>query len=154
MQLNIVVISKVLFRKRRDLSNERNNSKSKTRTKLKPERSTRPIPKASVRDSFKADPEKKASVRATATMPIPKRRRPLYKAHIESKRSAKRWRYEEDLKENRAAQTPQRRRYGRTSRRIVLLKGADVKGTLRRTVLLKGGDMKRISRETELLKRG
>ena len=44
-------------------------------------------------------------------MPIPKRRRPLYKAHIESKRSAKRWRYEEGLEENRAAQTTQRRRY-------------------------------------------
>ena len=58
---------------------------SNTRTKLKPERSTRPIPK-----------KKKASVRDS------------YKADIESKRSAKRWRYEEDPKENRAAQ---RRRY-------------------------------------------
>ena len=45
--------------------------------------------KASVRDSYKADPEmKKASVRDS------------YKADSESKRSAKRWRYEEDPKEN------------------------------------------------------
>ena len=115
-QFNILVVtlanSEVLFKKckRRDLSNERNTSKSNTRTKLKPERSTRPIPpkktasvrdncekKASVRDSYKADPEmKKASVRDSN------------KADIESKRSAKRWRYEEDPKENRAAQ---RRRY-------------------------------------------
>eukprot|EP00731_Ephydatia_muelleri_P011234 Em0006g128a len=56
---------------RRDLSNEQNTFKSKTifyhnKTRLKPERATRPIPKekASVRDSYKADPEKKkASVR-------------------------------------------------------------------------------------------
>ena len=71
---------------RRDLSNEQNTFKSKTifyhnRTRIKPERATRPIPKrrrplyatatrppekkkAFVRDSYKADPEKKkASVR-------------------------------------------------------------------------------------------
>ena len=115
-QFNIVftLASKVLFRKRRDLSNEWNNSKSKTRTKLKPERSTRPIPKGSVRDSFKADPEKKASVRDSYNADPEKKKASVsdsYKAHIESKRSAKRWRYEEDLEENRAAQTPQRRRY-------------------------------------------
>ena len=98
-----------LLVKRRDLSNERNTSTSKTRTNLKPARSTRPIPKkkdlcthsykadpekktASVRDSYKADPEKKkASVRDN------------YNADIESKQSAKRWRWEEDLEENRAA---------------------------------------------------
>ncbi|KAL5510786.1 hypothetical protein EMCRGX_G006387 [Ephydatia muelleri] len=64
---------------------------------------TRPIPrpipknKASLRDSYKADPEKKkASVRDS------------YNADIESKQSAKRQRYQEDLEENRAAK---RQRY-------------------------------------------
>ena len=48
--------------------------------------------KASVRDSYKADPEKnKASVRDS------------YNADIESTQSAKRQRYQEDLEENRAA---------------------------------------------------
>ena len=47
---------------------------------------------ASVRDSYKADPEKKkASVRDS------------YNADIESKQSAKRQRYQEDVEENRAA---------------------------------------------------
>ncbi|KAL5479696.1 hypothetical protein EMCRGX_G023256 [Ephydatia muelleri] len=53
---------------------------------------TRPKKKASVRDSYKADPEKKkASVRD------------CYNADIESKQSAKRQRYQEDLEKNRAA---------------------------------------------------
>ena len=79
---------------RRDLSNERNTFKSKTifyhkKTRLKPERATRPLPKrrrplyatatlkadpekkkASVRDSYKADSEKKASVRDSYTTQI------------------------------------------------------------------------------------
>ena len=42
----------------------------------------------------------------------------------------------------------------RTSRRTVLLKGGDMKRTSRRTVLLKSGDMKRTSRRTVLLKGG
>ena len=55
---------------RRDLSNEQNTFKSKTifyhnKTRLKPERATRPIPK-------------RRPLYATATRPIPKRRRPLY----------------------------------------------------------------------------
>eukprot|EP00731_Ephydatia_muelleri_P013084 Em0007g394a len=49
--------------------------------------------KASVRDSYKADPEKKASVRDS------------YNADIESKQSAKRQRYQEDVEENRAAKS-------------------------------------------------
>ena len=87
--------------KRRDLSNERNTFKSKTifyhkKTRLKPERATRPIPK------------RRRPLYATATRPIPKRR-PLYAtATTESKKSAKRQRYQEDLKENRAAK---RQRY-------------------------------------------
>ena len=55
-----------------------------------------PEKKASVRDSYKADPEKKASVRDS------------YNADIESKQSAKRQRYQEDLEENRPAK---RQRY-------------------------------------------
>ena len=56
---------------RRDLSNEQNTFKSKTifyhnKTRLKPERATRPIPK------------RRRPLYATATRPIPKRRRPLY----------------------------------------------------------------------------
>ncbi|KAL5473910.1 hypothetical protein EMCRGX_G028476 [Ephydatia muelleri] len=51
----------VLVIKRRDLSNKRNTSKSKTRTKLKPESDSEK--KASVRDSYKAAcPEKKQTV--------------------------------------------------------------------------------------------
>ena len=49
--------------------------------------------KASVRDSYKTDPEKKASVRI----------RDSYNADIEYKQSAKRQRYQEDLEESRAA---------------------------------------------------
>ena len=116
---------------RRDLSNERNTFKSKTifyhkKTRLKPERATRPIPK------------RRRPLYATATRPIPKRRRPLYatalattidyiriynlcyNADIESKQSAKRQRYH--------------------SRRTVLLKGSDIKRTSRRTALLKYED--------------
>ena len=57
-----------------------------------------------------------------------------YKADIESERSAKRWRYEEDPKENRAAQ------------------GGDIKNLEEnRAAKTKGGDMKRTSREIALL---
>ena len=85
---------------RRDLSNERNTFKSKTifyhkKTRLKPERATRSIPKrrplyatatteadpekkASVRDSYKADPEKKKASVRNSYKADPKRRRPLY----------------------------------------------------------------------------
>ncbi|KAL5479966.1 hypothetical protein EMCRGX_G023573 [Ephydatia muelleri] len=124
--------------KRRDLSNERNTFKSKTifyhkKTRLKPERATRPIPK------------RRRPLYATATRPIPSRKeeglctrqlqgrsrpekkkasvrdsykadpekkkasvRDNYNADIESKQSAKRQRYQEDLEENRAAK---RQRY-------------------------------------------
>ena len=119
---------------RRDLSNERNTFKSKTifyhkKTRLKPERATRPIPKrrrlctrplqgrsrkkeGPVRDSYKADPEKKkASVRDRYKADPEKKKasvRDSYNADIESKQSAKRQRYQEDLEENRAAK---RQRY-------------------------------------------
>jgi len=49
----------VLVIKRRDHSNKRNTSKSKTRTTLKPESDSEK--KASIRDSYKACPEKKVS---------------------------------------------------------------------------------------------
>ena len=143
---------------RRDLSNERNTFKSKTifyhkKTRLKPERATRPIPK------------RRRPLYATATRPIPKRRRPLYatalattidyiriynlcyNADIESKQSAKRQRYH-----SRRTVLLKGSDIKRTSRRTVLLKGSDIKRTSRRTVLLKGSDIKRTSRRTALLK--
>ncbi|KAL5471295.1 hypothetical protein EMCRGX_G029393 [Ephydatia muelleri] len=74
-----------------------------------------PEKKASVRNSYKADPEKKkASVRDS------------YNADIESKQSAK----GSDIE--------------RTSRRTVLLKGSDIKRTSRRTALLKGRNTRTI----------
>eukprot|EP00731_Ephydatia_muelleri_P034720 Em0073g17a len=63
--------------------------------------------KASVRDSYKADPEKKkASVRDSYKADPEKKKasvRDSYNADIESKQSAKRQRYQEDVEENRAA---------------------------------------------------
>ena len=81
--------------------------------------------KASVRDSYKADPvpKRRRPLYATATRPIPKRRRPLY-----------------------ATATTQILNLSN------LLKGSDIKRTSRRTVLLKGSDIKRTSRRTALLK--
>ena len=117
---------------RRDLSNERNTFKSKTifyhkRTRLKPERATRPIPKRRrplYANSYKADPEKKkASVRATATTQILNLSNLLKGSDIK-----------------------------RTSRRTALLKGSDIKRISRKTALLKGSDIKRTSRRTALLK--
>ena len=71
---------------RRDLSNERNTFKSKTifyhkKTKLKPERATRPIPKRRrplYATATRPIPKRRRPLYATATRPIPKRRRPLY----------------------------------------------------------------------------
>ena len=60
--VTLAIIVKLPSCKKRSISNERNTSRSKTRTKLKPERSTRPI---------------RMPLLATATRPIPKRRRPL-----------------------------------------------------------------------------
>ena len=86
---------------RRDLSNEQNTFKSKTifyhkRTRLKPERATRPIPK------------RRRPLYATATTQIlnlsnltAKRQR--YQEDVEENRAAKRQRYQEDVEENRAA---------------------------------------------------
>ena len=79
------------LQKQDDILSQKNKAKAQARYKADPEK------KASVRDSYKADPEKKkASVRDS------------YNADIESKQSAKRQRYQEDLEENRAAK---RQRY-------------------------------------------
>ena len=117
--------------KRRDLSNERNTFKSKTifyhkKTRLKPERATRPIPK------------RRRPLYATATRPISKRRRPLYATATTQILNLSNLLKGSDIK--------------RTSRRTVLLKGSDIKRTSRTTVLLKGSDIKRTSRRTVLLK--
>ena len=117
--------------KRRDLSNERNTFKSKTifyhkKTRLKPERATRPIPK------------RRRPLYATATRPIPKRRRPLYATATMQILNLSNLLKGSDIK--------------RTSRRTALLKGSDIKRTSRTTVLLKGSDIKRTSRRTALLK--
>ncbi|KAL5518105.1 hypothetical protein EMCRGX_G003786 [Ephydatia muelleri] len=113
------VNSMAFYSSRRDLSKQQNTFKSKTifyhkKTRLKPERATRPIPekkkaskanpekkKASVRESYKADPEKKASVR-NSYKADPKKKASVhdsYNADIQSKQSAKR---QEDIEENRA----------------------------------------------------
>ena len=81
---------------RRDLSNEQNTFKSKTifyhsKTRLKPERATRPIPK------------RRRPLYATATGPIPKRRRPLYKADPEKKKASVRDSYKADPEKKKAS---------------------------------------------------
>ena len=70
---------------RRDLSNEQNTFKSKTifyhnKTRLKPERATRPIPKRRrpLYATATRPIPKRRPLYATATRSIPKRRRPLY----------------------------------------------------------------------------
>ena len=132
--------------KRRDLSNERNTFKSKTifyhkKTRLKPERATRPIPK------------RRRPLYATATRPIPKRRRPLYATATRLIPKRRR-----PLYATATRPIPKRRRplYATATTQILnlsnLLKGSDIKRTSRRTVLLKGSDIKRTSRRTALLK--
>ena len=91
---------------RRDLSNERNTFKSKTifyhkKTRLKPERATRPIPKG------------RRPLYATATRPIPKRRRPLYATATTQILNLSNLLNSSDIK--------------RTSRRTVLLKGRNTR---------------------------
>ena len=130
---------------KRDLSNERNTFKSKTifyhkKTRLKPERATRPIPKRRrplYATATRSIP-KRRPLYATATRPIPKRRRPLYATATTQILNLSNLLKGSDIK--------------RTSRRTVLLKGSDIKRTSRRTVLLKGSDIKRTSRRTALLK--
>ena len=95
------------------------------KTRLKPERATRPIPK------------RRRPLYATATRPIPKRR-PLYATATTQILNLSNLLKGSDIK--------------RTSRRTVLLKGSDIKRTSRRTVQLKGSDIKRTSRRTALLK--
>ena len=114
---------------RRDLSNERNNFKSKMifyhkKTRLKPERATRPIPKRRRRQlQGRSRKEEGLCTRQLATTPILNLSNLLKGSDIK-----------------------------RTSRTTVLLKGSDIKRTSRRTVLLKGSDIKRTSRRTALLK--
>ena len=107
-------------------------NKAKARARYKAEK------KASVRDSYKADPEKKkASVRDS------------YKVDPEKKKASVRDSYKAD---------PKRRRplYATATTQILnlsnLLKGSNIKRTSRRTVLLKGSDIKRTSKRTVLLK--
>eukprot|EP00731_Ephydatia_muelleri_P000870 Em0001g870a len=63
--------------------------------------------KASVRDSYKADPERRRPLYATANKADPEKKkasvRDSYNADIESKQSAKRQRYQDDLEKNRSA---------------------------------------------------
>ena len=124
--------------KRRDLSNERNTFKSKTifyhkKTRLKPERATRPIPKSRrplYATTTRPIPKRRRPLYATATRPIPKRRRPL---HATATRPI-----------------PKRRRplYATATTQILnlsnLLKGSDIKRTSRRTALLKGRNTRTI----------
>ena len=75
---------------------------------------------------------------AIPTRPIPKRRRLLYMRQ-----------YNADIES--ISDLLKGGDMKRTSRRTVLLKGGYMKRTWRRTVLLKGGDMKRTSRQTALI---
>ena len=132
---------------RRDLSNEQNTFKSKTifyhnRTRIKPERATRPIPKRRrplYATATRPIPKRRRPLYATATRPIPKRRRPLYATATRPTRN----------KEGLCTQLLQRMQILNLSN---LLKGSDIKRSSRRTVLLKGSDIKRTSRRTALLK--
>ena len=150
-----------LLVERRDLSNERNTFKSKTifyhkKTRLKPERATRPIPKR--RRSLYATatrpiPKRRRPLYATATRPIPKRRSPLYATATRPIPKRRR-----PLYATAKRPIPKRRRplYATATTQILnlsnLLKGSDIKRTSRRTVLLKGSDIKRTSRRSVLLK--
>ena len=101
---------------RRDLSNEQNTFKSKTifyhnKTRLKPERATRPIPK------------RRRPLYATATRPIPKRKRPLYATATRPISKRRR-----PLYATAARPIPKRRRPLYSN----LLKGSDIKRTSRR----------------------
>ncbi|KAL5500706.1 hypothetical protein EMCRGX_G012301 [Ephydatia muelleri] len=100
--------------KRRDLSNERNTFKSKTifyhkKTRLKTERATRPIPKRRrpLRDSYKADPEKKkTSVRYSYKVDPEKKKasvRDSYKADPEKKKASVRDSYKADPEKKKAS---------------------------------------------------
>ena len=123
---------------RRDLSNEQNTFKSKTifyhnKTRLKPERATRPIPKRRrplYATATRPIPKRRRPLYATATRPIPKRRRPLYATATRP--------------------IPKRRRplYATATTQILnlsnLLKGSDIKRTSRRTALLKGRNTRTI----------
>ena len=88
------------------------------KTRLKPERATRPIPK------------RRRPLYATATRPIPKRRRPLYATATTQILNLSNLLKGSDIK--------------RTSRRTVLLKGSDIKRTSRRTALPKGRNTRTI----------
>ena len=106
--------------------------------------------KAKARARYKADPEKKkASVRATATRPIPKRRRPLYATATSLRPIPKR----RPLYVTAIRPIPKQRKKNsvRDSYNVTqilnlsnLLKGSDIKRTSRRTVLLKGRNTRTI----------
>ena len=115
---------------KRDLSNERNTSKNEKifyhkRTRLKPERATRPT-------------QKRRPLYATPTTQM------LYLSVLLKGSDIKR--------ASRRTVLLKGSDIKRASRRTVLLKGSDIKRASRRTVLLKGSDIKRASRRTVLLK--
>ncbi|KAL5516206.1 hypothetical protein EMCRGX_G001486 [Ephydatia muelleri] len=97
-------------------------NKAKARARYKAEK------KASVRDSYKADPEKKkASVRDSYNADIESKqsaKRQQYQEDLEENRAAKRQRYQEDVEENRAAK---RQRYQEDLEETALLKGRNTR---------------------------
>ena len=153
---------------RRDLSNEQNTFKSKTifyhnKTRLKPERATRPIPKRRrplyatatrpipkrrrplYATATRSIPKRRRPLYATATRPIPKRRRPLYATATRPIPKRRR-----PLYATATRPIPKRRRplYATATTQILnlsnLLKGSDIKRTSRRTALLKGRNTRTI----------
>ena len=135
---------------RRDLSNEQNTFKTifhHNKTRLKPERATRPIPKRRrplYATATRPIPKRRRPLYATATRPIPKRR-PLYATATRPIPKRRR-----PLYATATRPIPKRRRplYATATTQILnlsnLLKGSDIKRTSRRTALLKGRNMRTI----------
>ena len=132
---------------RRDLSNERNTFKSKTifyhkKTRLKPERATRPIPKRRrplYATATRPIPKRRRPLYATATRPIPKKRRPLYATATRPIPKRRR-----PLYATATRPIPKRRRplYATATTQILnlsnVLIGSNIQRTSRRTAPLKG----------------
>ena len=115
-------------KQRAEYLQKREDILSQKRTRLKPERATRPTLK---------------------------RRRPLYATPTTQMLYLSVLLKGSDIKRaSRRTVLLKGRDIKRASRRTVLLKGSDIKRASRRTVLLKGSDTKRASRRTVLLKGG
>eukprot|EP00731_Ephydatia_muelleri_P016199 Em0009g623a len=119
------------LQKQDDFLIQENKAKARARYKAEKKASVRDSykadpekKKASVRDSYKVDPEKKKASVRDSYKADPKRRRPLqqYQEDVEENRAAKRQRYQEDVEKNRAAK---RQLYQEDLKETALLKDED-----------------------------